>query len=73
MSYSEVCVIGAIEIGASSEFHALALLVDIGTFDVLGASVDGLVGRILSSAAVVEAYKYGAQNEALLEVSGVIL
>ncbi len=57
MSYSEVCVIRAIKIGAASEFHAFALLVDIGAFDVLGASVDGLVGRILASAAIVEAYK----------------
>ena len=54
MACSEEVGIGTYECVASSTFHGLPLLVEVGSCDTLAPAYHGAVGAALASAAVVE-------------------
>ena len=57
VTYTEVVLVGAIEVGAATLVHAATLTVVVGTLDAARAAVGGLVGGALATAAVVVAHE----------------
>ena len=70
VAYTEVVLVGAIEVGAAALVHAAALTVVVGALDGARAAVDGLVGGALATATVVVADEEVVVLAALVDEGG---
>ena len=57
VAYTEINAVRSIKERAATMLHWLASLVEVWSFDILRTAIDGLIGRFLATAAVVEAYE----------------